>query len=70
MSGQTKKVKKPSSGLKKSRRAKSEIRRLRMKIARWDKYTAQVEAGKRKGKASRWKTDGLLKHIQLLESVK
>ena len=70
MSGAKKKDHKPSSGLRKSRRINNQIRRLHMKIARWDKYTAQIEAGKRKGKASRWKTDGLLKHVELLESIK
>lgn len=67
MSGQ-KKDHKPSSGKKKERKARAALRRLRMKIARWDRYTAEVEAGKRKGKASRWKTDGLLKQVDLLKT--
>lgn len=61
--------KKQSSGQRKARRINKEIRRLKMKMARWDRYTEEVEAGTRKGTTKRWNTDGLRKHMEFLETL-
>jgi hypothetical protein len=60
---------KTSSGLKQKRRAKRTIKRLVMKMARWDRYKEEIEKGRRPGPASRWNTDRIQKHIELLERL-
>jgi len=57
-----------SSGKHKVSRTLKQIRRLKMKINRWNRYKEEIQAGDRKGKMSRWNTAGLEKHIALLES--
>jgi len=59
-----------SSGKHRTSRISKQIRRLEMKVKRWDRYKEEIQAGSRKGKISRWNTAGLEKHIALLESLK
>lgn len=57
-----------SSGKTKITRILRQIKRLKMKINRWNRYKEEISARTRKGKISRWDTSGLEKHIKLLES--
>lgn len=58
-----------SSGRRKARRLNSQVRRLQMKIAKWERYIQEIEQNKRKGSANRWNTAGLKKHMELLERL-
>ena len=69
MAQATKKDFKPSAGERKARRAARLIRQFKMKINRWKRYQAEIDAGKRKGKKSRWETAGLEQQIKVLEKV-
>lgn len=59
---------KMSSGKRPQRRLNAAVRKTKMKIARWERNQANPEkkkAGKfRKG----WNTDGLKKHLEMLEA--
>lgn len=70
---------KTSSGGHKLAKKNRAIRKLRQKIARWERYkeegkpsvTAEQEEKKRRPNKSRhrdWDTSGLKKHLELLES--
>jgi hypothetical protein len=65
----TKRDHRVSSGKHKVSRIMKQLQRLRMKINRWERYQTEIKAGERKGKISRWNTDGLEKHMALLESL-
>jgi hypothetical protein len=58
-----------SSGKHKVSKVMKQLRRLKMKANRWNRYREEIKAGNRKGKASRWDTSGLEKHMALLESM-
>lgn len=58
-----------SSGKRKISRIMRQIRRLEMKMKRWNRYKDEIHAGSRKGKPSRWDTAGLEKHKTFLESL-
>jgi hypothetical protein len=60
---------KTSSGKHKASRILKQVKRLKMKINRWNRYKEEIRAGNRKGKISRWDTSGLEKHMALLESL-
>ena len=58
---------KPSSGLLKVRRNKRAVRKIKMKIARWERNQTnakKVAAGKSR---NNWNTTGLKSHLALLE---
>jgi len=74
------KVSKTSSGGRRVSRARAALRRVMMKIARWEKYRAdgkpawtakQEKEGKSRNRSryNNWDTSGLTKHAELLESI-
>ena len=69
MSKTNSKESRTSGGKRKIQRINQQIRRLNMKVARWERYIEEIKQDKRKGKISRWDTSGLKKHIALLESL-
>lgn len=65
--GIVKKIRKTSSGNRRNARIKALLRRLNMKISRWNRNQSdptKVEAGKSR---NGWKTDRMCEHAQLLE---
>lgn len=68
-----------SSGLRKIRKLNQQMRRLRMKIARWEKNKDDSEKVapvwrdyqkvRRRPRHNNWDTRGLRKHLELLESM-
>lgn len=64
--------KETSSGIRKKARINRQLRKLRSKVKRWDRYKAEVEAGTRTApkRSLRWNTDGLKKHMDFLNSIK
>ncbi len=58
-----------SSGNRKTSRIMRQLMRLKMKVNRWNRYTEEMKAGKRKGDLGRWNTAGLKKHMALLEKL-
>lgn len=58
-----------SSGIGRMARAKSVIRRTKMKIKRWQRYAKEITNETRKGEVSRWNTTGLEQHIQMMETI-
>ena len=59
---------KVSSGRHKFSRINKQLCRLKMKVARWERYQKEIEQSERKGSIKRWDTAGLKRHIELLES--
>lgn len=57
-----------SSGKRKFSRINGQLSRLKMKIARWERYQNEIKRGERKGSIKRWDTAGLKRHMELLES--
>ena len=57
---------KVSSGKRKASKINTQLKRLQMKISRWNRYKEEVIQGKRKGSVDRWNTSGLEKHMELL----
>jgi len=75
-------ISKTSSGGRRRSRARAELRRVKMKIARWERYKEEGKpawtAAKEKKKKSRpttvsrynnWDTAGLKKHMKVLEGI-
>lgn len=58
-----------SSGLRNVRKANYELRRLKMKVKRWERRQDEISKGKRPGDLERWNTAGLLKRMSQLHAI-
>ena len=76
--GGTSTVARTSGGMKRCTRAKRALKRIMMKIARWERNQNNLEKvskwGKkqnphRRSRHNEWNTDGLKRHIAILQSV-
>lgn len=63
--GKTKRKTRTSSGLRARNRAHRALKRLEMKVARWKRYQTDVV----KGALRSWSTEGLEKHLSLLQKL-
>ena len=69
MAGKKQRASKTSSGIRRKSRANQMRRKLESKKRRWERYTAEINAGKRNGTVSRWNTDGIDRALSNLAKI-
>ena len=67
--GPSNKTSTPSSGKRQSRAANKALRRIKMKIARWERYKAEEKKPAKGSRRIGWDTSGLKKHAEFLKSL-
>jgi hypothetical protein len=67
--GSTTTTSKQSSGNSKSARAKKALCRVKMKIARWERYKNEGKKPTKGSKRTGWDTSGLKEHAKFLQSM-